>query len=401
MIHRLLKAAGLSLLAALWVVAAFLLWQTDVPDDLRLPSLDERSVFTAAQLDRAEDYERFLRIDYLLGEVALVVALALYAWRGHAFMRESAAGRIGTGMMLGMLGLAILWLVQLPFGLAAHWWERRHGVSRVGYLDWLLGGWLGLAGAFLFICLALLIVMIFSGALRDRWWVPAAPAFVGLGILFAFLYPYLLPDLHPLRRPALAADARKLARAQGVGDVKVRVEEVGGYRSAPNAEAAGLGASRTVILWNTLLDGRFRPGEIRVVLAHEFTHQAREHIPKGLGWYALFAVPGTFLIAVATRRRGGLYEPAAVPLSLFVLVVLQLAAQPFQNVISRRMEAEADWFALETTRDPASARALFRHFTTTALADPNPPTWSYVFLGSHPTMLQRIAMAEAWEDRNR
>jgi STE24 endopeptidase len=399
--ERVLKAAGVALLAGLWIVAAVLLWRTSVPGDLRLPHVDEHAYFTPAQLERAEDYEQFLRIDYLLGDVALVVALALYAWRGYSFARESAAGRIGTGMLLGMVGFAILWLVQLPFGLAAHWWQRRHDVTTVGYLDWLLEGWLGLAGTFLFICLALLIVMIFSGVLRDRWWVAAAPAFVGLGIFFAFLYPYLLPDLHPVGRPAVAADARRLAEKEGVEDVEVRVEDVSGTTTAPNAEAAGLGVSRRVILWDTLLDGRFAPDEIGVVIAHEFAHHAREHIPKSLGWYALFAVPGTFLIAVATRRRGGLYAPAAVPLSLFVLVVLQLAAQPFRNVVSRRYEAEADWSALEATRDPRAARALFRHFTTIALADPNPPTWSYVLLETHPTMVQRIAMAEAWADRNR
>ncbi|MGI9111807.1 MAG: hypothetical protein ACR2GT_06390 [Gaiellaceae bacterium] len=44
--------------------------------------------------------------------------LALYAWRGAGFARESAAGRIGTGMLLGMIGLALVWLSQVPFRLA-------------------------------------------------------------------------------------------------------------------------------------------------------------------------------------------------------------------------------------------------------------------------------------------
>jgi STE24 endopeptidase len=86
---------------------------------------------------------------------------------------------------------------------------------------------------------------------------------------------------------------------------------------------------------------------------------------------------------------------------LFVLVALQLASLPVQNAISRHMEEEADWVALATTRDAASARALFRHFTTEALADPDPPAWSRILLDGHPSVVERVALAEAWHARNR
>lgn len=137
------------------------------------------------------------------------------------------------------------------------------------------------------------------------------------------------------------------------------------------------------------------------MLAHEFGHHAHAHVWKGLGWYALFAVPGAFLLALATRRAGGMADPRAVPLSLVVLVALQLLSAPVQNVITRRMEAEADWSALEATRDPAAARDLFRRFARTALVEPSPPAWARVLLGSHPTLAQRIAMVEAWSARRR
>ncbi len=96
------------------------------------------------------------------------------------------------------------------------------------------------------------------------------------------------------------------------------------------------------------------------MIAHEYAHQARSHLLKGIAWYALFAFPGAFLIARATRRRGGIREPAAIPLAILVLVVLNLLALPVQNAISRHMEAEADWVALQTTRDPGAMESLFR-----------------------------------------
>ena len=77
-------------------------------------------------------------------------------------------------------------------------------------------------------------------------------------------------------------------------------------------------------------------------------------------------------------------NPAAVPLSLLVIVVLDLLSLPVYNLVSRQMEAEADWKALETTHDPASAEALFKQFAIPSLNDPDPPTWSYLVFDSHP-----------------
>jgi STE24 endopeptidase len=387
-------------LAGAWLGAASLLWRTSVPGGLRLSELDASSFFSAAELDLAEDYARVASLIALGTELAIVVALALYAWRGHRLSRESAAGRIGTGMMLGMLGLAIVWLVRLPFAVLALWWQRRHDISYVGYIEFVFGDWAALGGEFLFVCLALLIVMVLAGVLGRRWWIAGAPVFVGLAILFAFVYPYLLP-LEPLRDPGLRAASRTFAQEEGLDPVPVRVEEVGYATTAPNAEAAGLGGSRRVILWDTLLDGRFEDDEVRVVLAHEIAHHGREHLPKLVGWYALFALPGAWLIAVATRGRGGMARSRAVPLGLFVYVALQLAAVPLQNVVSRRLEAEADWQALRLTRDPEAARDLFEGFTETALADPDPPLWAHLMLQSHPSVLDRIAMVDAWERRGR
>jgi STE24 endopeptidase len=400
-VRRGLRLVVIALVAGAWLAAAILLWQSSVvPDGLDLSGVDPHRYFNDRQLARSASFERFERWDFVLAQVALVAVLAAYARWGLGFARESAAGRIGTGMLLGMLGLGFVWLAQIPFGLAELWWERRHGVSHVGYVEWIFGNWAQLAGEFAFVCLALLIVMALAGKLGGRWWIPGAVAFVALGALFTFVMPYLMSDLHPLRRPQLARAAHRIAEREGVHGVPVRVEHVSGETSAANALAVGIGPSRRVILWDTLLDGRFGDRQVRFVLAHEYGHQARQHIPKGIVWYALFALPGTYLIARLTRRRGGMADPAAVPFSLLVLVVFQLAALPLENVVSRHIETEADWMALRTTHDPAGDRRLMQSFTLTSLVEPDPPSWAYVLLDSHPTIMQRIALANAWEARS-
>jgi STE24 endopeptidase len=133
-----------------------------------------------------------------------------------------------------------------------------------------------------------------------------------------------------------------------------------------------------------------------VVLAHEFGHLAHDHVLKELAWTGLLAIPIALIVALATRRRGGIYEPTAVPLALFIVVALLFVASPLQNAFSRRLEAEADWSALQATHDPAAARALFRRFTRVARAQPTSPGWATLMLENHPTIMERIEMADAW-----
>ncbi len=384
----------------MWVAIAYSLWQTRVPGDLELPAVDLSEHVDSGTVERAQRYETFFRVEFGVSQLVLLGVLLLYARYGIRFARESAAGRIGTGMLLGMIGLALVWLSQVPFRLLEVWWARRYDQSDGGYLDALFENWLALGAEFLFISFALAVVMALAGRFPRRWWIGAAPVFVGLGLLFAFVLPHLFPT-EPLEDARLAADARTYAVEQGTEPIPVRVEDVTAYTNAPNAYAAGFGPTRRIVLWNTLLDGRFGDGEVRVVLAHEVAHHSRNHILEGMAWYALFAVPGAWLIAVATRRRGGMADPASVPLSLLVLVVLNLVSLPVYNAISRHMEAEADWVAHETVRDPDAAAGLFAGFTIESLNDPDPPAWSYVIFDSHPSVQERIAMAEAWRRRSR
>jgi STE24 endopeptidase len=380
-------------------VCASLLLRTAVPAGLHLPRVDIDAVFGKALVRKAVHVERFFLFTWVLGQVALFTTLWIYARRGPRFARESAAGPIGTGMLLGMLGLGIVWLVQLPFTLLDVWWARRYDLTEAGYLEWALGHWFELGGAFVSLCIALLVVMFLARWLGEIWWIPGAFVFVAIGATFAFAQPYL-GETTSLKNPELKRSARELEQEQGVSGIPIDVEDVSGTTSQANAYAVGLGPSRRVVLWSTMLDGTFSDAEVRVVLAHEIGHHSSKHIPKGIAWFALFALPGAWVLMRITRRRGGMGEAAAIPLALLVVAAIQLALTPAQTWISRRMESEADWKALQTTRDPAAARGLFVGFGDSSLANPDPPGWAHVLLDSHPTLAQRVAMAAAWKQRN-
>jgi STE24 endopeptidase len=393
-----LRLATLAALAGAWAAAAFFLWDsTKVPGGLDLGNVRVRSLFGPTFLHRAEHYEAFFYWLALGQTVVTVVVFALYAWRGAAFARESAAGPIGTAMLLAMLGFGLVWLVTVPFELLSLWWQRRYDQSHESYGEVLFGGWVLLAVKFALLSFAVLVAVGLAKWLPRLWWIPASAIFVGLQVLLLFTTPYLVPDTHRLRNPRLEAAAARIAEEEGVKGVPIREEKV--HTKDPNAFTTGLGPSRKVFVWSSMLDGRFTERQLEVVIAHEYGHQARNHLLKGIAWYALFTVPLACLIAIAARRRGGMREAAAIPLVLLVYVVFGLVVTPLRTTISRHMEAEADWMALQTTRDPGATESLWRRVAATGLTDPNPPTAPYLVFYDHPSLAQRVAMARAWEKR--
>jgi Zn-dependent protease with chaperone function len=392
--------AALLLVAAAWAWGVYALWHSTELPSLDLAHLDPQDYFSDSFLDRSTTYERFLTILSLLATVTVVAVVAVYARHGERLARESAAGRVGTGLLLAMLGFAIVWLSQVPFDLASLWWQRRYDVSHQGYVRHLLDSFLSLGSEFVFLCLSFAVMMGFAGIFRRWWWLAAAPVFVAMALVFAFLTPYLVPDTSAIESPQLLAEARALERIEDVPEARLQVQEVHEFTAAPNAEAAGLGPSRSVILWDTLLRD-FEPSEVRLVLAHEVGHLAHDDPLKGVGWMAVYLLPALGLIALLTRRRGGLVRPEAVPLAILVLVVAQLVATPLLNSATRRQEAAADWAALEATHDPATQRRLMQKLARKSLGDPDPPGWVYGLFENHPTIMQRIALADAWEQQQR
>jgi STE24 endopeptidase len=393
-------AATITVVAvAVWIVAAFLLLRTTVPGNLHLSGLDPHRFFSASELARTARYERFVRIDVLLSLLAAIVALLVLMRRSPTLARNTGLGPIGAGLVVASVMLAVLWAVDLPFSLALRWWDQRHGLTEGSWFDWLVAPWAQLAGGVAFVMLQVAVVMAFARRYPRNWWLPVTPIFLALAVVFLVVTPYLLAGgIHRPSTPVLREDVETLERAEGI-DTPVDVEKMSDITKEANAFAVGFGPTERVVVWDTLLKKPFTNDEVRVVLAHEFGHIAHRHLWKGLAWAALFAFPIAFAIARITARRGGLGDPGLLPYGVLVLLLLNVALTPVTNAVSRRYEGEADWSALVAAKDPAAQKKLFQQFSETSLAQPNPPTWAYLYFENHPTLMQRIAMAEAWRER--
>jgi STE24 endopeptidase len=378
--------------AGLWLGAALLLWRTSVPEGLELPHVDARELFGARYVERSERYERGLRIVWIGALLAQLAILGLAVWLAPRVRVRGIPG----GVALGGGTLVAVWLVRMPFVLTAHWWRRRYGVSRSDYATILVDPWLERLGTLTAACAAIALVMVLARRLGGRWWIPGGPAFAAVAAVFLLVQPLLLvPRLEPLRDHPLTAQIQALAQLQGVGEVDVQVRDASRRTRAINAELYGVGPTKRIVLWDTALDGRLDSAEIQALAAHEFGHVEANHVWKSIGWIFLLAIPGALLVARVTRLRGGLGEPAAVPLALLTVTVLQLALLPVTNTISRRYEAEADWLALRATNDPKAFEGMTRRLAEASLAEPDPPRWTRVVLETHPTPLERIAMSRA------
>lgn len=374
----------------LWLAAAWLLWRTSVPS-LDLTELDAREVFGDRQVERSERYERGLRLLWLGATAVELIVLWLAVLIAP---RVRARGVLGA-VAVGAATLVAVWLASLPFVLGAHWWRRRYGISRADYGTILVDPWLERIGALAAACVAIALFVLLARRLGERWWLVGGPAFAAFGAAFLLAQPFLfVPRVEPLHDRALTAEIQALAERQGVGEVEVEVRDASRRTRAINAELYGVGPTKRMILWDTALDGRLTNAEVRALAAHEFGHVEADHIWKGIAWLALFSLPAAYVVARVTRRRGGLGEPAAVPVALLAFAVLQLALLPVTNAISRRYEAEADWLGLQATHDPAASEGLTRALATANLADPDPPAWARL-LETHPSPLDRIAMTRS------
>jgi STE24 endopeptidase len=395
---RIARGGTVAVAAIAWCAGAWLLARTSVPS-LDLAGLDPQQYFSAHTLARARSYSRGEDVLWIAGTLATLVALLALTWRLPPAVRAMGLGRIGSAIVVGMVLLVTVWFVSLPFSFADLWWQHHWGLGPFDVLAWLGSQWSTLAPEVVSVMAGIALLVGLAGRFR-RWWLIAAPVIVVIAAFFAFVSGWLAAaSSHPLHDPRLASDAARLARVEHVAGTPVRVQDVSSWTKQANAFTVGFGPSTHVVLWNTLLDERFSRGEQDVVVAHELGHVRSLHIVKAIGWTALIVVPTLWLLALLTRRRGGVGDPANLPYAVLVLTVLGLLTLPVQNAVSRRYEAEADWRALNATRDPASARKLFQSFERTSLEQPSPPLWDYVLVENHPTLMQRIAMANAWRRR--
>ena len=147
---------------------------------------------------------------------------------------------------------------------------------------------------------------------------------------------------------------------------------------------------------------RLDPGERRSVIAHELSHAESEDLPKGLLWVALVTplsllFAGKLAAAISRRDEARLGTPAALPALALALAITSFGIGVIGNAFSRRVEARADQRAMELTEDPEALIRLQRKSALINVSDPSPPSLFAFLYGTHPTKMERIGQALAYQ----
>lgn len=340
--------------------------------------------------------------------VALVLGLTPLGSRLVALCGRPLGGHWLAQAVLGGLAVALAGsLLTLPLVAWRYRIARRYGLSTQ---DW--GGWLAdvLKGYAVSAVLAVLFLAGFYTLTRLAprwWWAWAAAGAAALVVLLSFVFPVLVEPVFnrftPMPDSPLRTELMDLARRDGVPVREVLVADASRRSRAVNAYVSGFGATRRIVVYDTLLE-QADPAEVRAVVAHELGHAHDGDVITGTVLGALGAAGAVIALyllggwAALLRRAGvdAIGSPRAVALVLAVGAVGGLLAGPAQALVSRRIEARADRHALDLTGDPAAFAAMQARLSALNLSDPDPNRWEYLLSATHPSTVERMAAAAAY-----
>jgi STE24 endopeptidase len=356
---------------------------------------DPAAHFDADEIARARRYGRGQRA---LGAAGAATELALLGWlarRGRE--RDEAASLPAAGAHGAVLSLA-LGAATLP---TAALMRKRALDVRLATQSWrgwaadvarsaALGAGFAAAGA--------VVVTALMRRYEERWWAPAAGGGVAVAALVVLAGPVLLEpifnDFTPLEEGELRREVLDLAERAGVRVREVFSVDASRRTSAANAYVSGLGATRRVVLFDTLLSS-FTMDEARTVVAHELAHVRHRDVARLLVFSALVAPAGTRAVAAIAQRVDARERPALPALALGGAAV-SAAVGVAARRLSRAVERRADSFALALTDAPEAFVSFERRITRQNLADPAPPRWQTRLFATHPPIVERIGMADAY-----
>jgi STE24 endopeptidase len=367
------------------------------------------SVFTPDQIQRAEDYTRWARV---WGWSSLAVSLGVACWLGFSARGRRLADRMPgpwwVQVILVVAALEVIGrIVTLPLAIAQRKLQLDVGLSTSSWPAWVFDL---VKGELVGIVSTSIAVIALVGIAR-RWprvW-PAVAGGVLAVFVFAgsFVYPLLVEPLFnsftPLEDGPLRTQILELAAEEGVQIDDVLVADASRRTTTLNAYVSGYGGTRRVVVYDTLVDDLSDQQALSVV-AHELAHARNDDVLTGTSLGAAGALIGVGLLGLlagVAERRGWpkVGEVGAVPMILALVAIAAVLASPVQNGISRQIETRADVDALGATNAPQPFVALQRQLAIKSLADPNPPAWSQWWFGSHPTVLERIAIARGIEPK--
>lgn len=346
--------------------------------------------------------------DFVLGLVMLTVLLASGCTGSLRDLAYRAADQ--SYVLAVFLYVTMLLLLSKLLGAGLDYYsfrlEHRYHLSNQKVGSWL---WDECKGWLVGLVLATILVEVLYFTIREwpqHWWLIAWAIFMALFIFFAQIAPVILLPLfykfEPLEREELKARLVRLSERAGTRVRGVYEWKLSEKSKKANAALTGLGATRRIILADTLLTN-YSDEEIEAVLAHELGHHVHKHIPKSIAVQMAITFVGfwaaNLILHYAVEQMHWfetLSDFANLPLLVLVSTLLSFMLMPVLNAYSRFNERQADRYCFQSISSVAPFISSMNKLAEQNLAERTPSKWVEWFFHSHPAITKRVAAAESW-----
>ncbi|MBI1941627.1 MAG: M48 family metallopeptidase [Acidobacteria bacterium] len=358
---------------------------------------------------RVKHYHRARRLLGVAGfvlDLAVLAALLFTGWT--VALRALASSRTNQPALAILIYLALFGIAAKAAGLPldyarGFWLEHRYGLSNLTLRAWVKDQVKGFLVGGVLAAIALECLYWTMRRWPEDWWVISAAIFVGFFVLLANLAPVLIFPIFfkfkPLENASLEQRLLELSRRAGRRVKGVFEWKLSEKTKKANAALVGLGNTRRIILADTLL-ARFSEDEVEAVLAHELGHHVERHVFKGMAVQVAATFLGFYSVHVVLIRFSGdfgfagLADFANLPLLALTTTGLSLVLLPLVNAHSRRMERQADAYALRAIESKSAFISGMEKLAELNMAERHPHPWIEFIFHSHPSIEKRIAFAE-------
>ena len=356
----------------------------------------ERSISYSAEKNRFGFYSA------TFSTVVMVLALS-YGWFATIdnWVRERIDNQIAISLAFIALLSVISWWLNLPFQLYSIFGiEAKYGFNKITPKTFITDAIKGSILATIIGGTLLTAVLWLYQKLESSFWIFAWALVSGFSLLmFMFGTTLILPlfnKLKPVEDGELKREIEKYCASQGYSLGRLFVMDGSKRSTKANAFFSGLGKSKTIVLFDTLIE-KLSTKEIVAVLAHEIGHYKRKHtlsmfIFSNIQTFATFALLGWLLGYPELSTALGADQPSfhLSALAFFILFTpLSIVLGLINNSWSRHNEYQADTFAKETY-DVAPMRSALKKISTDSLANLSPHPLYVAFNYTHPPLLQRL-----------
>lgn len=373
-------------------------------------------VAVPAPSEKALRYYRSGNVIWAIEQLLGIALPCLLLFTGlSAYLRTFAAslarGRFYPTLVIYLVAFSILTsLIELPLSYyVGYAREHAYGLSTQQLSKWIGDQLKGLLIGLVVGALVLWVPYLLLKRSPTRWWLWTGALSLPFFALVLLVTPVWIAPLFnkfgAMKDKALESEVLAVAAQAGVEGARVYQVDKSVDTEKVNAYVTGVGNTKRIVLWDTLL-ARLTPAQIRFVVGHELGHYVLGHVVTSIFISAALTLLGLYgahrsadLLLSRFGARFGftqLSDVASLPLLMLLLSLFSLVIGPATLALSRYHEHEADRFALELTHDNHAGATAFVALQRQNLAVPRPGWLFKLFRASHPPIGERVDFINAY-----